>query len=414
MEKLYIRTYAYNAEKTLSRAIDSVLNQKHTDFLYYICDNGSNDATYEIVEKYAKLDKRIRVFHNKVNRDHSETKECLYLPHHIAADDYYCTLDADDEYLPVFFEKMLTFMDQYNLDIASCGSDFICDDQKNQITSKRILPQNLILEGQDFEKYFPVYHVFLRTVWGKLYKGWTVRNTVQASDSPDFPRAYGGDTFDTLRAFSSAKRVGILAESLHKYYVSPKSVSYIFHPQRVRTDQILHKAALDYLRPFGEISQRNMDFLSVVYLNALKDTFRVILNAQIPISKKLNALFEMFTCEYTKQLAVRENFGMYIGDTENFERDRKEFFTDVANFLLTLDEVPDVLAEQYCVTGELASAAAEFAEGWVLFNKMHVHFLISQARVFESQKRLEELETLCPEDSQVLALREELNKIKNF
>ena len=46
---IYIRTCAYNAEKTLQRAVDSVLNQTYQDFEYHILDNGSQDSTGELL-----------------------------------------------------------------------------------------------------------------------------------------------------------------------------------------------------------------------------------------------------------------------------------------------------------------------------------------------------------------------------
>ena len=42
---IYVRTCAYNAEKTIRRAMDSVLNQTYRDITYYVLDNGSTDRT---------------------------------------------------------------------------------------------------------------------------------------------------------------------------------------------------------------------------------------------------------------------------------------------------------------------------------------------------------------------------------
>ena len=45
---IYFRTFAYNAEKTLRKSVDSVLNQTHKEFVYYLMDNGSTDGTRAI------------------------------------------------------------------------------------------------------------------------------------------------------------------------------------------------------------------------------------------------------------------------------------------------------------------------------------------------------------------------------
>ena len=46
MPKCIFYTYAYNAEKTIKRTIESVLAQTHKDFLYYVVDNGQDKGDY--------------------------------------------------------------------------------------------------------------------------------------------------------------------------------------------------------------------------------------------------------------------------------------------------------------------------------------------------------------------------------
>ncbi|MEO1653522.1 MAG: glycosyltransferase family A protein, partial [Bacteroidota bacterium] len=50
---------AYNAEKYLPEAIESVLNQTYTDFELILVNDGSKDRTLEIMEEYQKKDARI-------------------------------------------------------------------------------------------------------------------------------------------------------------------------------------------------------------------------------------------------------------------------------------------------------------------------------------------------------------------
>lgn len=401
---IYIRTIAYNAGNTLRRAVDSILNQTHTDFTYYLCDNGSTDGgcTRRIVQEYALQDERIVPCYNEENFVwHERTIKCKNLVRNIKENDYYCVLDADDEYLPTFLEEMLAFMDKYDLDIAACGSDFLSIADNNKLLGQRLLTQKLIVEGAGFADHFPVYHQFLRTTWAKISKGKTLVNTVQDGATPGFPRAYGGDTYNAMIAFRDAKRVGILARPLHKYYVSSKSSSYVMHPERVLSDQIMHKAALDYLKPFGEISPGNEDFLYAVYLSALNDTLKVLLNADIPTVEKLTGLIEMISCEYTKKLIAKQNFGIYIGQAQEYQQFRRAFFEVVANWLLSLREVSHKQAEAYCDIGELACAAAEYPEGIVSFKKLRIRIYAEQGQNEKAKVKLEELRKLLADDEDI-------------
>lgn len=52
----------YNAEKTLERCVDSILNQTYGDFELLLVNDGSQDASGAICDHYAARDSRIRVF----------------------------------------------------------------------------------------------------------------------------------------------------------------------------------------------------------------------------------------------------------------------------------------------------------------------------------------------------------------
>lgn len=58
---------AYNREKYIAEAIESVLASTFTDFELIIVDDCSKDNTVEIARKYEALDSRVKVYINKVN-----------------------------------------------------------------------------------------------------------------------------------------------------------------------------------------------------------------------------------------------------------------------------------------------------------------------------------------------------------
>ena len=52
---------AYNAEAFIGAAIESMLSQSFRDFEFLIVNDGSKDATKQIIERYAARDARIRL-----------------------------------------------------------------------------------------------------------------------------------------------------------------------------------------------------------------------------------------------------------------------------------------------------------------------------------------------------------------
>ncbi len=65
MPQISVIVPVYNAEKSLSRCIDSILKQTFTDFELLLVNDGSKDRSGEICDKYAASDSRVRVFHKE-------------------------------------------------------------------------------------------------------------------------------------------------------------------------------------------------------------------------------------------------------------------------------------------------------------------------------------------------------------
>jgi glycosyltransferase involved in cell wall biosynthesis len=402
-------TFAYNAQDTIHRAVKSILNQTCKDWVYYLCDNGSKDFTRKIIEEYAKKDSRIIPIYIDVNNPYEASK--IGFARIFSSDaDYFCMLDADDEYKPDFLEKSIDFIEKNDLDACICGSEFI-DAQTLSLNGIRQLDGNLILDHSTrYNELFPVYHQFFRTIWGKLYKLKLFKPFDFTNEEWDYYKVgYGGDTLFCMKALSYAERVGILAGSYHNYYMSHKSSSYQWNPKRMGSDTILLDDARNFLiNKAGFVSPCNDEFLLAVYNDSLINTLNVLLNAKLDDAMRLDALCDMFLCDHTKQLAAQEQFGELLGDRQA-AYDRYELFHAAADWLLSRSEVSDGQIEKYCVLGEFLCAAIENADGWIFFNKLRIEYLVQEGRFDEAKSKIDELLELLPEDEELLNFRERIN-----
>ena len=388
MSKVVIYTQAYNAEKTVRRTIESVLNQTYSDLIYVILDNGSTDKTGNIIAEYAKQDSRIVTFRNEINNVFKEDASLQRYLEQFNNDCYYSVLDADDEYNPDFLKKILLFMQEYHLEIAACGSDFI-DTGTGNIQLRRKVAQNLILEGEGFNKFFPIYHAFMRTLWGKVYTFSTLRKPSYKSYTVGY---YGTDTLLTLKNFYNASRVGILAESLHKYYLSPKSVSYQFDSNRIVSDQILFDAARDYLiYKCGRVSPRNLSFLFAVHLNALRDTTNVLLGAHIDSIEKLKGLRDIFTDQRAQDLQQMQT------QEYGFSAIKEELYNNIVRWVLSQRETRN--GEGMEIAADLFAAIGVYPvqiDGW---HDCRVFTLLSKIR-----DKLPDTESAASVDGQIVSI----------
>ncbi len=109
----------YNRAEYISEAIESVLKQTYTNFELIIINDGSTDETQNIIEEYAKKDKRIKIFKNEVNKNtvYSRNKGISH-----AKGKYIAWLDDDDVYMENKLEAQVEFMEK-NQDIVLSGTD---------------------------------------------------------------------------------------------------------------------------------------------------------------------------------------------------------------------------------------------------------------------------------------------------
>lgn len=98
---------AYNREKFIVEAIESVLASTYINWELIICDDCSVDKTFEIAAEYAQKDKRIRIYKNKKNLgDYPNRNNAASY----ANGEFIIYVDSDDMILPNGIEKLLKFM----------------------------------------------------------------------------------------------------------------------------------------------------------------------------------------------------------------------------------------------------------------------------------------------------------------
>jgi len=120
---------AFNAEKYIAEAIDSILGQTYSNFELIILNDCSKDRTEEIVLSYD--DPRIVYLKNEENLGVAAT---LNKGLEVARGEYTARMDADDISLPERFEKQVAYLDA-NEDIAVLGTNVESFNESGTISS---------------------------------------------------------------------------------------------------------------------------------------------------------------------------------------------------------------------------------------------------------------------------------------
>lgn len=132
---------AYNAEKYLRPAVESILAQTYTDWELIAVNDGSTDSSRKILESYL-YDKRIRIFDMPENSGVTKTLNRGLL---LSRSEYIARMDADDISSKDRFARQVEYLDRHR-NIMVVGTNF---DSMNEDMTKCIWANDLPQKPED-------------------------------------------------------------------------------------------------------------------------------------------------------------------------------------------------------------------------------------------------------------------------
>lgn len=129
--RLSIGVPAYNGERFLAQALDSILEQTFTDYEVIICDNASTDGTRAIAEDYAARDARIRYVRNERNIGAAPNFNRTFQL--ARATDYFKWAAHDDVMAPTFLERCVAVLDDDPDAVVASSRSTVIDPDGNVI-----------------------------------------------------------------------------------------------------------------------------------------------------------------------------------------------------------------------------------------------------------------------------------------
>ncbi len=214
MVKLSIVIPVYNSEKYILKCVNSILNDKFSDFEVIIVNDGSIDKTKEIIESIK--DNRVKLFNNdnhgvSYSRNYGLKK---------ALGKYVMFVDSDDTLEKDSIYKMMTVIIKENADIVI--GQYIQQDkktikfnelQKSDIISALVSPNRNYLDSS-----------LLGFVWGKVYLKQVLDN-VRFDEKIHFKE----DMLFNLDAYNNSNKIIIIPDKCYNYVLNENSASFKFY-----------------------------------------------------------------------------------------------------------------------------------------------------------------------------------------
>lgn len=299
--KLSIIIPVYNSEKYIKRCLDSILNQSFSDFEVICLNDGSTDKSLDILKKYEKKDKRIRVFsHDNQGIARTRNKGIK-----LAKGEYVMFIDNDDYIDFDYLEKYYNSVKGYDIVIGGY----------RRITETKKVIESRNSKETEWGKFIIV------APWAKIFK----RNLIVKNNIEFLPYGIGEDIFFYIQCLDKTNKIKSIDYIGYNWFYNTQSVSNTDHKglnddidiiflinsiKKKITDNNIDKITLEYfyvrlafyyLLYSGRYSSRyrfKKEYNYIInYLNENIPNYRNLLKKNIPYDEdyKVKFILKMFT-----------------------------------------------------------------------------------------------------------------------
>lgn len=209
MAEVSVIVPVYNAEKTLSRSVESVLAQTELDWELWLVNDGSSDGSLALCREYEAADPRIHV----IDKPNGGVGSARNAGLDAAAGEYVAFLDSDDAYEPNFLKTLLTLAKRESAPVV-CGSVREVYPEKNGEEKADILKAGVFRTQEDIlHSFFLDDPNWLFVCWNKLYRRDLIGGTRFSA------LAIGEDALFCVELLTRCSVYAVTDEIVCRYYI---------------------------------------------------------------------------------------------------------------------------------------------------------------------------------------------------
>lgn len=301
MIKISVIIPVYNAERTLKKCLNSILNQSLKELEIILINDGSKDKSDDICKSYTKKDKRI-LYINKKNEGCSTTRN---LGINIAKVKYLTFVDPDDCLEKEMYSTMYNIAKNNNLDIIICGFK-ILDENYNYL--EKVEPIRYL----DKINYFKIKNKCFNSSWNKLYKKELLKN-----NNIYFPKNthMGEDLVFNIKSFYFAEKIDVIKECYYSYYNNLSGAM-----NNIEKRKEIYKSLDEIFNFFNKVPKNNeylKIFNEIFIFNGVFPIYEIIENLRCQKKeewKELLALARKNINKNYKKFSIKEKIYIYYSE----------------------------------------------------------------------------------------------------
>lgn len=208
IERISVLIPAYNAEKTIGKTLDSLVNQTRKDFEIVVVDDGSSDTTPQILREYQNIFPNMKIY-SQQNLGVAAARNRLV---EIASGTHLLFCDADDYLEEHAIELIYDTLSKHNVDLVVFGYKMIREGGDKAVL-KRKLSEGMYRKNQWGHLHVKgLTDLYWSALWNKCFK----KEIVLSGSTICFQKILEDVTFN-VEYMGRCRTVYILENSLYNY-----------------------------------------------------------------------------------------------------------------------------------------------------------------------------------------------------
>lgn len=257
----------YNTEKYVETAIKSILDQTFKDFELIIVNDGSTDASKDIIDKYYKIDNRIKIV-NKINEGlgYARNSGLEY-----ASGKYILFIDSDDYIESYTLEEIYIAAEKNKADITVFNMKKVMETTGQVIEEKflKLKNETISIKNIGINKYFEEYffpYIHGHEACNKLYKYELLKSSKVLFDSNDY--ICSEDLLFNIKLLPFVDKITSINKSYYSY--TQRTNSLMNSGYRKKLNERFTNLINEYKNYIDKIKEVNLDKeISVLYFNLI-------------------------------------------------------------------------------------------------------------------------------------------------
>lgn len=250
----------YNAADYLERCLNSIIRQSYAHIEIVLVNDGSTDNSLEIMESYARMDRRIVIF----NQDNKGVAAARNTGIKNIRGDLFLFVDSDDWIEGSMITRMLELLDD-TVDIVFCDSDH-AENEENAKKIGKVLYEEWDQKEQQYQ--FMLHKRMTGMLWNKLIRSSLIENV-----SFDETVGYGEDAQFLWKVLKNSKKMVVTNEILYHHVLEERSISHqIFNDNKfsaiIMWENLVDEVQVSYPELAGLAKERLMSAVVYSYYEA--------------------------------------------------------------------------------------------------------------------------------------------------